>query len=55
MKSTSDKTKGKAKQVIGNLTDNKELKARGKVQEAKGDMEAGMKHMGDKIARKLDR
>jgi len=38
MGNTTDKFSGKAKQTAGKMTDNKKLEAKGKIQEAKGNM-----------------
>jgi uncharacterized protein YjbJ (UPF0337 family) len=38
-----DKTKGRIKQAVGDLTDNKELKREGKADELKGKLEGAVK------------
>ena len=49
MSSTSDKLSGKVKQAVGNATNNKELKAKGKIEETKGEIKDTLKHADDKI------
>ena len=53
MSSTSDKISGKSKQVVGKVTDNKELQAKGKVQEAAGKAEGAVKKAGEKLNDKI--
>ena len=50
MSSNADKFKGKTKQAVGKVTDNKKLQAKGKIQEAKG----SLKDTGEKLAGKMD-
>lgn len=49
MSSNSDKTKGKIKQAVGDLTDNDKLRREGKVDEAAGKA----KDVIDKMKKKL--
>ena len=53
MGSTIDKMTGKAKQAAGNVTDDEQLKAKGKIQETKGKVEEvtdhAIKNLSDKI------
>ncbi len=54
MSDTSDKLAGNAKQMIGKATNNKELEAKGKLQETKGDMGSKIKKAGDAAGNKID-
>ncbi len=54
MSSTSDKISGKTKRVIGDITNNKELEAKGMVEEAKGKAKSDLKRAGDKITNSAD-
>ena len=54
MSSTSDKISGKTKQVVGSLTNNKELETKGKVEETKGEVKGYLKHAKDKITTSID-
>jgi uncharacterized protein YjbJ (UPF0337 family) len=62
MSSTTDKIKGtanemagKAKQGIGNMTDDRELQAKGAVQEAKGDLQKASGHAKDAVKGAVDK
>lgn len=50
MSSTSDKISGKTKQVVGKITGNEKLEAKGKAEETKGKVKSEIKHAGDKLA-----
>jgi uncharacterized protein YjbJ (UPF0337 family) len=49
MNGNTDKFNGKAKQVAGKVTDNKELQLQGKVQEAKGRLKVAGEKFTDKV------
>lgn len=51
MSSATDKISGKTKQAVGRMTDNKELEAKGKVEEAKGKVKSGAKRAADKMSK----
>jgi uncharacterized protein YjbJ (UPF0337 family) len=44
-----DKLEGKAKQAAGKVTDNKELQAKGKVQETKGKLKGAVEKLDQKL------
>ncbi|MBI5357375.1 CsbD family protein [Candidatus Saccharibacteria bacterium] len=44
MSITSDKISGKAKRVVGSITNNKELEAKGVLEETKGKVKSNLKH-----------
>ena len=50
MSSTSDKISGKAKQTLGKMTNNKKLRARGKVEETKGDVKSALNDVSKKMS-----
>ena len=56
MSDTTDKAAGKTKKVVGKLTNNHELEAKGKAQETKGDVKSAAKdvknHLSDAIHHK---
>lgn len=52
MGSTSDKMSGKAKQAVGNMTNNKEMQAKGRAQEVSGKMQEKANDVKDDIRRK---
>jgi len=54
MGSMRDKISGKSKQVIGKVTKDKELQARGKMQETAGELKAKFKGMGEDVSNKVD-
>jgi uncharacterized protein YjbJ (UPF0337 family) len=47
-----DEAKGKAKQAVGDLTDDDKLKNEGKVDEAKGKVKDAVDRVGDKLSGK---
>lgn len=51
MGSAMDKMGGKAKQAVGKTINNKEMQAKGKMQELKGEAEEKIDHLKDKITR----
>ncbi len=51
MSITSDKVSGKAKQAVGSMTNNKELEAKGKLEETKGKAKGSLKSASDKITK----
>jgi uncharacterized protein YjbJ (UPF0337 family) len=62
MSSTTDKIKGtanelagKAKQGVGNMTDDHELQAKGAAQEAKGDLQKASGHAKDAVKGVVDK
>ena len=54
MGSNTDKFSGKAKQVVGKATDDKELQAKGKTQETSGKVKGHMQQAGKKLTNKVD-
>lgn len=54
MSSTSDKISGKTKQVVGKVTNDKKLEAKGRVEETKGNVKSKIKHMSNKITTGID-
>jgi uncharacterized protein YjbJ (UPF0337 family) len=54
MGSTSDKINGKTKQVVGKITNNKELEVKGKAEEIKGKVKSKIKHTSDRIIADID-
>jgi uncharacterized protein YjbJ (UPF0337 family) len=44
---TSDKLRGKAKEAVGKATDDQELEAQGKGDQAKGDLKQGVENIKD--------
>jgi len=54
MSGTSDKISGKIKQVVGSATNDKELEAKGKIEETKGKVKDNLKHAVDKISTIVD-
>lgn len=54
MGSTSDKMSGNAKQAAGKVSGNKELQAKGKLEEARGNVKDALHNAGDKISEKID-
>ena len=48
-----DKLKGRIKQVAGDLTNNKRLKAVGKVQEFRGNVKDQIDEVGDKLKKSV--
>jgi uncharacterized protein YjbJ (UPF0337 family) len=55
MRSTSDNISGKTKQVVGKVIGNKKLQAKGKVQEASGNLKGKLKDAGKKLTDKVDK
>lgn len=49
-----DQTKGKLKQALGDLTDNKELRNKGKADEKAGDAKEFVEKVGDKVGELID-
>ena len=49
MSSTTDKISGKAKQAVGKMTDNKEMQAKGKAEEARGKVKSTVKDVSKKL------
>lgn len=54
MSSTTDKVKGSVNQTVGQVTDNKELEAKGKMQKTKGQTKSKVEEMGDRVSDKQD-
>lgn len=54
MSGTSDKINGKIKQVVGIVTNDKELEAKGKLEEAKGNVKTNLTDTVDKIKKTID-
>ena len=50
-----DQAKGKVKQALGDLTDNKDLKRQGKVDEAAGKVKKVVKDSGRKVEELVDK
>ena len=55
MSELADKLTGKAKQAVGNITDDKKLQAEGKAQELKRKAEGAVNDTKAKIDQKADR
>lgn len=53
MSGMSDKISGKAKQAVGKVTDNEELRLRGEFQEAKGKAKDAADHAKKKLSDKF--
>ena len=51
----ADQTKGKVKQALGDLTDNKDLKRQGKADEAAGKVKKVVKNSGRKVEGLVDK
>ena len=51
----TDQAKGKVKQALGDLTDNKDLKRQGKVDEAAGKVKKVVKDSGRKMEELVDK
>ncbi len=51
----TDQAKGKVKQALGDLTDNKDLKRQGKVDEAAGKVKKVVKDSGRKVEELVDK
>ncbi len=49
-----DQTKGKLKQALGDLTDNKELHDKGRADEKAGDAKEFVEKVGDKVGELID-
>ena len=49
MSGEADETKGRIKQAVGDLTDDKDLKREGKVDEAAGKVKEGVDKVKDKL------
>jgi len=54
MSGLTDKLSGKAKQAAGNATDNNQLKAEGKAEEAKGTIKEKFNEAVDTVSDKVD-
>ena len=54
MSEPADKLTGKAKQAVGNITDDKKLQAEGKAQELKGKAEGAVNDTKAEIDQKAD-
>jgi uncharacterized protein YjbJ (UPF0337 family) len=54
MSGTADKIGGKLKQAAGDLTDDKDLKRDGKIEEASGKVKDGLDRTKDKAADAVD-
>lgn len=54
MSSTSDKILGKTKYAVGRATGNKELQAKGKMQETRGNIKDKISYTGEKMTDKID-
>lgn len=52
MSGEADETKGRIKQAVGDLTDDKDLKREGKVDEASGKVKEGVDKVKDKLTGK---
>lgn len=55
MGSASDKISGNAKQAAGEATDDKSLKAKGKLEEVRGNVKDKLQEAGEKISVKADK
>jgi uncharacterized protein YjbJ (UPF0337 family) len=55
MGGTTDDMKGRAKEAVGTLTDNKDLEREGKLDQAKGDVKDAVDKVGDKVKDVLNR
>ena len=54
MSSTSDKLSGKFNQVVGKISGNEEVAAKGRIQEDRGKLKGKLKNVGEAISHKID-
>ena len=54
MSGETDKAKGRVKQAVGDLTDDKDMKREGKVDEVAGKVKEGVEKVKDKLTGKDD-
>lgn len=55
IKNKAEEFGGKAKEGLGNVTDNEKLEAEGKADQTKADIKQGIEELGDKVKEACDK